>query len=358
LFRSIGRRYNPGVADVLTEASVVARRLGWNDNRYPKRVGWVQREHRPSPHFILFDEDANYAGRAKHVMLAVGHGPLSFPPVMARAREDPQLRERIVQAYEPKAYSSEGRYVVIGAGIASVNEWANAIDAGGKVISLLRNPTPDEQDLNTPRCLFEARGIDLYAGLPFDQRIAYLGKILKGTSPRRRGWADRVRLAASQGRFEQLIGEIDSIDPGPAGLRIRVSSRHGPDPGDLDVTGIIAGTGFEKSVLAIPLMRRLIEHYGVPVDRGRLQLDTNCGMPGLDMPESRLGVMGILANSVIPHGDTIAGLKYIGRRFAADCARAERIPPLPFSRRFALQRSLASETAGVIRTLRPAEQLA
>ena len=30
-------------------------------------------------------------------------------------------------------------------------------------------------------------------------------------------------------------------------------------------------------------------------------------------------MMGIHANTVIPHGDTIAGLKYIGRRFVADC---------------------------------------
>jgi hypothetical protein len=44
--------------------------------------------------------------------------------------------------------------VVIGAGIASVNEWANALDTGAKVISLLRSPTPDEQDLNT-RCFVE-----------------------------------------------------------------------------------------------------------------------------------------------------------------------------------------------------------
>ena len=58
-----------------------------------------------------------------------------------------------------------------------------------------------------------------------------------------------------------------------------------------------------------------------------MKLKSNCGVPGLDRPDSRLGVMGIHANTVIPHGDTIAGLKYIGRRFAADCYRAERPRP-------------------------------
>ena len=35
LLRSARRRYNPGVPDILAEAAVVARRLGWNDSRYP-----------------------------------------------------------------------------------------------------------------------------------------------------------------------------------------------------------------------------------------------------------------------------------------------------------------------------------
>ena len=43
LLRSARRRYNPGVPDILGEASVVTRRLGWNDNRYATKVGWLQR---------------------------------------------------------------------------------------------------------------------------------------------------------------------------------------------------------------------------------------------------------------------------------------------------------------------------
>src|ERR671911_3185700 len=40
LLRSVRRKYNPGVPDVLAEATVVARQLGWNDNRFPRKVGW------------------------------------------------------------------------------------------------------------------------------------------------------------------------------------------------------------------------------------------------------------------------------------------------------------------------------
>ena len=41
--------------------NIVAHKLGWNDQRYPTRVGWLQRAavtNGDTPHFVLFDEDA------------------------------------------------------------------------------------------------------------------------------------------------------------------------------------------------------------------------------------------------------------------------------------------------------------
>ena len=105
------------------------------------------------------------------------------------------------------------------------------------------------------------------------------------------------------------------------------------------------------------LFRRLVETYDLPVERGRIKLHSNCGVPGLDRPDSRLCVMGILANSVVPHGDTIAGLKYIARRFAGDCVEAERVHRA-FPKRVAMQLSLASASAKAMRTVRHEEQLA
>src|SRR5207247_583693 len=139
---------------------------------------------------------------------------------------------------------------------------------------------------------------------------------------------------------------------------IHVSSRHGTDPGWLDVTGVVCGTGFVRSALAIPFVRRLVEQYRLPVEDGRLVLRSNCGVPGLDVEESRLCAMGLLANSVIPHGDTIAGLKYIARRFVMDCAEAERLRERPLGSRLRLQLSLARDAARAIRLTRRSEQIA
>jgi hypothetical protein len=357
LARSVRRKYNPGVSEILTEASVVAHALGWEQVRVPRRVGWLQREEDP-PHFVLYDEQAQYIGRARHVMLALGHGPLSFPPVLSRAREEPEMADRIVQAYEPKSYAAAGRYMVLGTGIASINEWANALETGARVIALRRNPTPDEQDLNVPRCLFEALGIDVFQGMSFQDRVEFLSTVLRGTAPRRRNWMRILEEGRAEGRFEEMLGEIDQVKPGPAGLRVRVSSKHGDDPGSFDITGVVAGTGFEKSALALPLLRRLVEHYDIPVEEGRIRLRTNCGIPGLDRDESRLCVMGLTANSVVPHGDTIAGLKYIGRRFVVDSARAEGLRRRGFASRLRMQTTLGLATADAIRSVRRTEQLA
>ncbi|HTT28910.1 MAG TPA: hypothetical protein VMG37_10910 [Solirubrobacteraceae bacterium] len=358
LWRTTRRKYNPGVPEILTEAAVVTRRTGWDQARIPTRVGWLQRQMQPTPHFVMYDEQANFIGRAKHVMLAPGHGPLSFPPLLAKARKDPALADRIVQAYEPKQYAAGGRYIVLGAGIASVNEWANVLDAGGSVLALTRNEQPETQDLNVPRCLFESIGIDAYTRLPFDQRIEFLGQVLRGTRPERKQWLARIQDGQKEGRFDALVGEIDKIEPGRAGLRVYVKSKSGEDPGWLDVTGVTAGTGFNKSVLTLPLIRRLVEFYKVPVVEGRLRLQTNCGVPGLDLPESRLCCMGLIANNVIPHGDTIAGLKFIARRFVTDCARAEKLQKRSFPSRMNLQFSMGRDVAEALRTVSPTEQLA
>ena len=127
----------------MTEASIVADRLNWKDRIVASaHVGWIVREPGPPLHYSLYDEDAQLLGRAKHLMIAVGHGPLAFPGVYGKARENPQVRERIVQAYEPKQYYQGGRYIIIGSGIASVNEWANCIEAGAQCIALRRNRIP------------------------------------------------------------------------------------------------------------------------------------------------------------------------------------------------------------------------
>ncbi len=87
LWRSVKRKYNPGVAEILTEAAVVKERTGWEDARIPTRVGWLQREMEPTPHFVVYDEQANF-DRPRQARDA-GAGPRSAG-VPAGARQGAQ----------------------------------------------------------------------------------------------------------------------------------------------------------------------------------------------------------------------------------------------------------------------------
>ena len=251
LLRSALRKLNPGVPEILTELQTVTRELD-----YPSRVlgfrkvGWVVREPGPPAHFGLYDEEGELMGRAKHLALAIGHGPLSFPGVYGEARRDPVIGSRVVQAYEPKVYEPGQTYVVLGSGIAAVNEEVNVLQAGGKCISLRRNLEPDDQDLNVPRCLFDGSGIDAFEALSFEKRLDFLGEVLKGTAPNRANWAHEVSSAQKDGRYEEQVGELTAIGSGPKGLRITLSPHGGGRTMHLDVSGIVLATGFVKDYSA------------------------------------------------------------------------------------------------------------
>ena len=359
MVRSAGRKFNPGVPEILAEALLVKKALGYDQRVLGGvKVGWITREPGPPPHVSLYDEDANLLGRCKHAMIAIGHGPLSFPGVYGKARDNPATADRIVQAYEAKEYHEGGRYIVLGSGIAAVNEWVNCVDAGAQCVALRRNPHPDEQDLNVPRCLFDGSGIDAFQGLSFEERVDFIAEVLKGTSPTRRVWGDRIREGREKGLFEEVIGDVTQIEPSPAGLELTLKPYESDETLQMEATGVVCATGFVKSAYSLPLLRRLAQTYNVPVERERIVLKTNCGVPPLDREDSRLAMMGITANTVVPNGDTIAGLKYIARRFVGDVARAEDLNMRSFPGRLSLQLRLANQTVKAIRQIQKTEQLA
>ncbi len=95
LVRSARRRYNPGLPDIMAEARIVARRLGWDDQRYPAKVGWLQRgEHERR--------------RAAFRPLRRG-GPLHRPREARHARLRPRAALVPAGAREGAAGSGDGR---------------------------------------------------------------------------------------------------------------------------------------------------------------------------------------------------------------------------------------------------------
>jgi hypothetical protein len=69
-------------------------------------------------------------------------------------------------------------------------------------------------------------------------------------------------------------------------------------------------------------------------------------------------MMGMNASSVVPNGNTIAGRKYIARRFVGDVQCAERTRRREAAGRLALQLKLAHATTAALRDIRRTEQFA
>ena len=62
--------------------------------------------------------------------------------------------------------------------------------------------------------------------MTFDQRVYFLAKVLKGTSPQRRGWAGEVKQGIAQSRFQEVIGNVaDSTGAELAPWEARVHRR-------------------------------------------------------------------------------------------------------------------------------------
>jgi hypothetical protein len=167
-----------------------------------------------------------------------------------------------------------------------------------------------------------------------------------------------VAGAQKEGRYEEQVGELTKIGPGPRGLRVSLAPHDGGPAMSLDVSGVVLATGFVKGYAEQPLLRRLVQLYDVPVVRGRIRLLTNCGVPPLDRADSRLCMMGLNGNTVVPNGDTISGLKYMARRFVGDVRRAEGMRRRSLPSRWAMQARLAHQTSVRLRHVHKAKQLA
>ena len=105
------------------------------------------------------------------------------------------------------------------------------------------------------------------------------------------------------------------------------------------MTGIVCGTGFVKSALALPVIRRLAQTYDVPIEHERIRLKPNCGIPPLDRPDSRLRAMGLSRTRSCRTPTRSPASSTRRRRFVGDCFRAEGIKGRSFPSRLEMQMS-------------------
>src|SRR4051812_14713821 len=89
LFRSALRKFNPGVPDIMAEAQVVTKALGWETRVIGGTyVGWGGRGARPPPPFSLFDEGGDLPRGGGDLMLSPRPRAPAVPGGFGQGRRD------------------------------------------------------------------------------------------------------------------------------------------------------------------------------------------------------------------------------------------------------------------------------
>ncbi|MGH2447308.1 MAG: SidA/IucD/PvdA family monooxygenase, partial [Chloroflexota bacterium] len=274
----------------------------------------IERVSREGDHFVLRSEHGETIGRARHVLLALGHGEWRWPEVCAQQSARLELTGLLYHSYQPKQYPAD-TVVVVGAGMAAMNEWVNVLRHGGRLIVVHRGRRLMEQALSAPRCSFSGPWLDRYHQMSPEDRGEVLSALSRGTVPR--SGRRIIRQARDEGRIQLISGEIAGIER--IGDRVSMNVRE-LGSGHLEtIEGamMIAATGFQSSWEDIPILRDLVEEQGVTVCGTLLKLEDDCSVPVVSQLESSVALSGPLSRWAYPPADSLAGMKYAGRRFAA-----------------------------------------
>jgi len=265
---SVCNRYRPTVDEFLEHAAEVRERSGWDESFVRRRVEQVRAVE---DSFELDGRD-----RFAHVLLALGHPGLAWPPELA---DNP----RVVHAYEPHEYADEVE--VVGAGMAAATEWLNALAAGASVVSVRRRE-PERRPLNLPRSLFTQRGLASFHRTARDARAGLLRSFSAPSYPPGRAWDEPLRTP----RF-RVAPELNGA------------------------AQVICATGFRRGFGEDELLRRLVgEHELETADRW-VVLAPDSSVPALTDATRTLALAGVHAQWAFPAADTLAGAKYAARGF-------------------------------------------
>lgn len=273
LVRSACNRYRPTVEEFFADVDEVRARSGW-DRSF--RGAQVERMEATDDGFAI-DGHGTY----RHVLVAPGHPGLAVP-------EEYAGDDRAVHAYVPHDYAD--RVAVVGAGMAAAMEWLNALSAGASVTSVRRRE-PQRRPLSVPRSLFSRRGLAGYHATAPAERVRLLGQLAEPSYPQGAEWDEPIATAARAGRFRTAAG---------------------PDGADQ----VICATGFVRGFRHDDLLRRLVDDHGLAAEAGWIVLGPDGTVPRLTDERRTLALAGVPAQWAFPGADTVAGAKYVARRFA------------------------------------------
>ncbi len=160
-------------------------------------------------------------------------------------------------------------------------------------------------------------------------------KTMGGTNtPPRRSWREQLERGRRGGWYQQYVGAVTSVEPGPD--QSVLTTIDGPDGRryDLAANFVIDATGLESDIGEHRLLADLLQHGGAQrSDFGRLDVGPTFEVLGTRSDPGRLYASGSITLGGHYAGvDSFLGLQYAALRIADDLADLGTIPRIGVGR--------------------------
>lgn len=306
--------YHPTVDFFLEHTRLLARLVGYYRAIVRARVGRIAKN---GNEFSIYNTNDQLIGTSQHLVIAVGHGSVIVPPAVAAYRAKYGSDSLVIHSFEEKEYAPPRRVLLVGDGLTSGTECANALQVGSTVYVLSRHGKGYiKQALNTPRHYFSRRGITPYREQDKQGRIAELKRATRGTIKPYFMWMKLFTRAERTGQLQYVRGELTGLTRSSATTItaiIRLTDGHTILP--LMVDQVIVATGFQPASTN-PLWQQLIRDFKLTLHDNYIDVGNDFCLNELSTPGSFAAVIGPAAAWAIPSSDSLGGMKIVAHAIA------------------------------------------
>jgi hypothetical protein len=368
--------YTPRAGQVYESVAREAARINWSSMLVKGLVRMVRPRHgggyfsvltpprgqRPAPGQA---PSKRVVFRSSHVHLAVGYPGVRFLPDLQHYRQTHDDYRRVVNAYAPHEHVYEEllrrpcTVMVRGSGIVASRILVRLLEdreqrgAQTTVLHLFRNyvdrPQGEDpkfrrmgrngfayQGFNYPKAAWGGQYKERMEQLDGPGRAALIRQMGGTNTPYRRHWEALLQRGRDGGWYQQWIGEVASVEPGPDGTVTTAVVDPEQRSAELRADFIIDATGLESDIAEHRLLADLLSHAGASRNAlGRLEVEPSFEVAGTRNDPGRVYASGSATLGGYYAGvDSFLGLQYAALRIADDLAS------IGFGQRIGVSRSV------------------
>ncbi len=354
--------YTPKAGQVYDSVAREAERIGWHSMTVKGAVRMVRAREgggyftvltppRGSPPPPGSGPTKRVVYRSRHVHLAVGYPGVRFLPDLQEYRQRHNDFSRVVNAYEPHEYVYEellrrpSTVMVRGSGIVAARILVRLLEdrerrgAQTTILHLFRNYVAADQGdsarfrrkgrngfayqgFNYPKAAWGGQLKERLESLEGPDRAELIGDMGGTNTPYRRPWEAMLERGRAAGYYQQWIGQVSSVEPGPNQTITTSITDPEKRQTQLGANFIIDATGLESDISEHRLLADLLSHGGAARNPlGRLDVERSFEVRGTRNEPGRLYASGSSTLGGYYAGvDSFLGLQYAAIQIADDLA--------------------------------------